>query len=255
MAVDHPRSHSHAHHHRAAPGADTGKLTIALALIAAFMVVEVVVGLLVSSLALLSDAGHMLTDAAALAVSVLAARLARRPAGGAMTYGFRRAEILSAQFNGATDPSRVDITDAQGVGTITNDDTAHVTISDVSHNEGNSGTTSYTFTASLSTAADQPVTLTMRQTSTRWNGRSAYCGTVLARRAVSSSVTDGEGSGSCSSCARTHHSRLQSSASQCSISRLPRGSASRLSSRCRREEVLGLTRSIGTPTWPSSLTA
>ncbi len=75
---------------------------MALALIVGFMVVEVVAGILASSLALLSDAGHMLTDAAALALSLVALRLGRRPAGGAMTYGFSRAEILSAQLNGAT---------------------------------------------------------------------------------------------------------------------------------------------------------
>ena len=73
-----------------------------LTLILAFMGVEVAVGVLAHSLALLSDAAHMLTDAAALAVAVAAVRLARRPARGAMTYGLRRAEILSAQFNGAT---------------------------------------------------------------------------------------------------------------------------------------------------------
>jgi cobalt-zinc-cadmium efflux system protein len=66
------------------------------------MVGEVVAGLLASSLALLSDAAHMLTDAAALAVSLYAARLAQRPAGGSMTYGLGRAEILSAQANGLT---------------------------------------------------------------------------------------------------------------------------------------------------------
>jgi cobalt-zinc-cadmium efflux system protein len=66
------------------------------------MAVEIVAGLLASSLALLSDAGHMLTDAAALAISLAAARLATRPAHGAMTYGLGRAEILSAQANGLT---------------------------------------------------------------------------------------------------------------------------------------------------------
>jgi cobalt-zinc-cadmium efflux system protein len=66
------------------------------------MAVEIVAGILASSLALLSDAGHMLTDAAALAISLMAARLAARPAYGAMTYGLGRAEILSAQANGLT---------------------------------------------------------------------------------------------------------------------------------------------------------
>jgi cobalt-zinc-cadmium efflux system protein len=67
-----------------------------------FMLVEVTVGVLASSLALLSDAAHMLTDATALAVALVASRLAARPAGGAMTYGLGRAEILSAQANGVT---------------------------------------------------------------------------------------------------------------------------------------------------------
>ncbi|HJS97175.1 MAG TPA: cation diffusion facilitator family transporter [Solirubrobacteraceae bacterium] len=74
----------------------------ALVLILAFMTVEIVVGVIGSSLALLSDAGHMLTDAAALGMSLAAARLAARPAFGAMTFGLGRAEILSAQANGLT---------------------------------------------------------------------------------------------------------------------------------------------------------
>jgi cobalt-zinc-cadmium efflux system protein len=82
--------------------ADTRGLRLSLALIVGFMVVEIVVGLLASSLALLSDAAHMLTDAAALALSLLAARLATRPAGGSLTFGLGRAEILSAQANGLT---------------------------------------------------------------------------------------------------------------------------------------------------------
>jgi cobalt-zinc-cadmium efflux system protein len=75
---------------------------VALVLILAFMAVEIVAGVLASSLALLSDAGHMLTDAAALGMSLAAARLAARPAFGSMTYGLGRAEILSAQANGLT---------------------------------------------------------------------------------------------------------------------------------------------------------
>jgi cobalt-zinc-cadmium efflux system protein len=54
------------------------------------------------SLALLADAGHMLTDAGALGASLVAIRLARRPASGAWTFGFKRAEVLSAQANGIT---------------------------------------------------------------------------------------------------------------------------------------------------------
>ncbi|MDE3133498.1 MAG: cation transporter [Acidobacteriota bacterium] len=81
---------------------DAGKLKIALTLIAVFMAAEIAVALLSSSLALLSDAAHMLTDAAALAMALLAARLAARPAKGAMTFGMGRAEILSANANGMT---------------------------------------------------------------------------------------------------------------------------------------------------------
>jgi cobalt-zinc-cadmium efflux system protein len=81
---------------------ELGPLMAALGLILAFMTVEIVAGVVGSSLALLSDAGHMLTDAAALAMSLAAARLAARPAFGAMTYGLGRAEILSAQANGLT---------------------------------------------------------------------------------------------------------------------------------------------------------
>ena len=81
---------------------DAGRLKIALALIVAFMAAEIAVALLSSSLALLSDAAHMLTDAAALAMALLAARLAARPAKGAMTFGLGRAEILSANANGMT---------------------------------------------------------------------------------------------------------------------------------------------------------
>jgi cobalt-zinc-cadmium efflux system protein len=90
------------HHGHSHGSAGERHLAVALALILAFMGVEVAVGVLAHSLALLSDAAHMLTDAAALGVAVAAVRLARRPARGAMTYGLRRAEILSAQFNGAT---------------------------------------------------------------------------------------------------------------------------------------------------------
>jgi cobalt-zinc-cadmium efflux system protein len=93
---------AHSHHHHGHADADSTRLAIALALILALMAGEIVAGILAGSLALLSDAAHMLTDAAAIAVALLAARLARRPAGGSFTFGFRRAEILSAQVNGAT---------------------------------------------------------------------------------------------------------------------------------------------------------
>jgi cobalt-zinc-cadmium efflux system protein len=81
---------------------DSRRLTVALVLLLAFMATEVVVGIVASSLALLADAAHMLTDAGAIALALFAARLARRPPEGGFTFGYRRAEILSAQLNGAT---------------------------------------------------------------------------------------------------------------------------------------------------------
>ncbi|HVF78219.1 MAG TPA: cation diffusion facilitator family transporter [Solirubrobacteraceae bacterium] len=99
---DHGHADSHAgHSHAPTADADRRWLTLALVLIAAFMAVEVVAGLLAGSLALLSDAAHMLTDAASIGLALFAARLAARPARGAFTFGFGRAEILSAQINGA----------------------------------------------------------------------------------------------------------------------------------------------------------
>jgi cobalt-zinc-cadmium efflux system protein len=90
-----------AHSHGPAPDADHRWLATALGLILAFMVVEVVAGLIADSLALLSDAAHMLTDAGSIALALVAARLAARPPSGRFTFGLGRAEILSAQVNGA----------------------------------------------------------------------------------------------------------------------------------------------------------
>ncbi|MFN8159518.1 MAG: cation diffusion facilitator family transporter [Solirubrobacterales bacterium] len=96
---DHPhRPHAHA----VSDDADRRLLAVALALILAFMALEVAAGIVANSLALLSDAGHMLTDAAAIAFSLLAIHLARRPPAGPMTFGLKRVEILSAQVNGIT---------------------------------------------------------------------------------------------------------------------------------------------------------
>ena len=81
---------------------DRRYLSIALGLILGFMAVEVVVAVFSGSLALLADAGHMLTDACAIAASIAAAILAARPARGAWTFGFKRVEILSAAVNGIT---------------------------------------------------------------------------------------------------------------------------------------------------------
>lgn len=77
------------------------RLTLALAITAVVMVVEVVGGWLAGSLALLADAGHMLADAAALALALLAARIAQRPATPQRSFGFLRIEILAALVNGA----------------------------------------------------------------------------------------------------------------------------------------------------------
>ena len=91
---DHSHSHSHSHSH------GSGKvLLFALIFTGAFAVVEVVAGLLANSLALLSDAGHMLTDSLSLAVGAFAAWLASRPASRQHSFGLQRAEVLGALFN------------------------------------------------------------------------------------------------------------------------------------------------------------
>jgi len=104
------RSHGHVHAHghprgnpaamlsREVPGS---RLRWVLAITAAFMVAEVVGGLVSGSLALLADAGHMLTDAGSLGLSLFAIRMARRPASPEKTYGYVRLEILAALVNGA----------------------------------------------------------------------------------------------------------------------------------------------------------
>jgi cobalt-zinc-cadmium efflux system protein len=102
-----PRQHEHPggageHGHGVTASSDSRYITIALGLIAGFLVFEVIMAFAGHSLALLADAGHMLTDAGALGASLLAIRLARRPASGVWTFGFKRAEVLSAQANGIT---------------------------------------------------------------------------------------------------------------------------------------------------------
>jgi len=110
MTHDHRHhDHDHAGHHQGGAGhshgvstdADDRYLTIAFVLIVGFMAFEVVVGILAHSLALLSDAAHMLTDAGALALSLVVLRYVQRPGGEGLTYGRRRAEVLSGQANGA----------------------------------------------------------------------------------------------------------------------------------------------------------
>ena len=89
---------SHAHEHTSA----RRPLAIALGLILGLMAAEIAAAIFADSLALLADAGHMLTDAAALALAVGAATFAGRPARGRWTFGFRRLEILAAHVNGIT---------------------------------------------------------------------------------------------------------------------------------------------------------
>ncbi|MCB5179264.1 cation diffusion facilitator family transporter [Streptomyces antimicrobicus] len=108
-AHDHGHGHDHGGHgghaghaHGVSADADRRWLAIALGLIGSFMAVEVVVGILARSLALISDAAHMLTDAVSIVLALVAMRLAARPARGGFTYGLKRAEILSAQANGLT---------------------------------------------------------------------------------------------------------------------------------------------------------
>ncbi|QNO26960.1 cation transporter [Sphingopyxis sp. OPL5] len=87
----------HAHNHGA--GANARSLSIALGLTSIFLVAELVGAWLFNSLALLSDAAHMFTDAAALAIALAAIRIGQRPADKRRTYGYRRFEILAAAFN------------------------------------------------------------------------------------------------------------------------------------------------------------
>ena len=96
------RHQEHDHAHRASPDADWRWLAAAGALIVLFMVGEVAAGVVAHSLALLSDAAHMLTDAAAIGLAIVTTKIAGRPPSGGYTYGLRRLEILSAQANGIT---------------------------------------------------------------------------------------------------------------------------------------------------------
>ncbi len=98
----HDQAHPHSHAHGVARDADRRYLTTALLLLLGFMVLEVMVGIMAKSLALISDAGHMLTDVGSIGLSLVAMRLASRPASGSYTFGLKRVEILSAQANGLT---------------------------------------------------------------------------------------------------------------------------------------------------------
>lgn len=102
----HQHGHGHCHHgpegRRERGARDLRRLAWSLLLVLGYLVAEVVGGWLANSLALLADAGHMLSDAAALALSLFAIWIARRPADPRRTYGYHRAEILAAMANGAT---------------------------------------------------------------------------------------------------------------------------------------------------------
>jgi len=95
-----------AHDHRHDTGLDAGSqarpIAITLALVVLYMGLEVIGGVLSGSLALLADAGHMLSDAGALALTLFAMKMARRRPTAERTYGYYRAEILAALANGAT---------------------------------------------------------------------------------------------------------------------------------------------------------
>ncbi len=92
----------HEHHGHGPDDSKSRALAIALGITLAFLIVEVIGGLLTGSLALLADAGHMATDVAALALALFAGWLARRPATPERSFGYRRAEVLAALVNGAT---------------------------------------------------------------------------------------------------------------------------------------------------------
>jgi cobalt-zinc-cadmium efflux system protein len=97
----HEHSHSHAHDHgHVGPNTDERRLFWAFIIIFVFMLIEIAGGLLSGSLALLADGGHMISDAAALAMSWGALRIGRRPADGMRSYGYRRLEVLVAFVNG-----------------------------------------------------------------------------------------------------------------------------------------------------------
>ena len=91
--------HGHDHSHAVVTEGNARKLTIALILTSTFLVIEVIAGLITQSLALLSDAAHMFTDAAALAIALAAIKIAKRPADNKRTFGYQRFEILAALFN------------------------------------------------------------------------------------------------------------------------------------------------------------
>ena len=97
MADQH--GHDHNHTHAVVTEGNAKKLTFALALTTTFLIVEVIAGFITQSLALLSDAAHMFTDAAALAIALVAIKISKLPADDKRTFGYQRFEILAALFN------------------------------------------------------------------------------------------------------------------------------------------------------------
>ncbi len=97
MGHDHNHGHEHGHH---AHGSNLRRVMIALVLTGTFMVVEIIGGIISGSLALLADAGHMLTDTMALALAAMAFHVSKRPPDGKLTYGYQRFQILAAFVNG-----------------------------------------------------------------------------------------------------------------------------------------------------------
>ncbi|MDE3839102.1 cation transporter [Bacillus methanolicus] len=100
--MGHHHGHSHGHGHSHAHTGNKKALFLSFLLISSFMVVEVIGGIITNSLALLSDAGHMLSDAAALGLSFFAMKLGEKKASDTKTYGYKRFEIIAAALNGIT---------------------------------------------------------------------------------------------------------------------------------------------------------
>lgn len=96
MSSCHSRDHRHGH------AANKRVLSVSLLVIAGFMLLEIIGGVLTNSLALLSDAGHMFSDALSLGISLLAFKFGERAASRSKTFGYRRFEVLAAAFNGLT---------------------------------------------------------------------------------------------------------------------------------------------------------
>ena len=105
---DHHHDHDHHHHHGLGGhdhdlrGASKRNLTAAFVLIVSYMFAEVIGGILSGSLALIADAGHMLTDAASIALALVALHFASRPESAERTFGYQRLEILAALLNALT---------------------------------------------------------------------------------------------------------------------------------------------------------